>query len=113
MADEKTSAQPPGPSETPPSPKPAKAAGAKGKPAKPKKAAPAEGGAQLVDLLVRAPKGFVMHRVVVRVVRDAWTRTLYEDLVAPGDHVRVVGAVLPGDRVIATLDGVDVFVKRY
>ena len=76
-------------------------------------AAPAEGGAKLVDLLVRAPKGFVMHRVEVRVIRGAWTRSLYEDLVSPGDHVRVVGAVLPGDRVIATLDGVDVFVKRY
>lgn len=76
-------------------------------------AAPAEGGAKLVDLVVQAPKGFVMHRVTVRVIRGAWTRTLYEDLLSPGDHVRVVGAVLPGDRVIATMDGVDVLVRRF
>ena len=76
-------------------------------------AAPTEGGARLVDLLVQAPKGFVMHRVTVRVIRGAWTRTLYEDLLSPGDHVRVVGAVLPGDRVVATMDGVDVLVRRF
>lgn len=76
-------------------------------------AEPAEGGAKLVDLLVRAPKGFVMHRVEVRAIRGTWTRTLFEDLVAPGDHVRVVAAVLPGDRVIATMDGVDVLVRRF
>lgn len=76
-------------------------------------AAPAEGGAHLVDLLVQAPKGFVMHRVEVRVIRGTWTRTLYEDLLSPGDHVRVVAAVLPGDRVVATMDGVDVLVRRF
>ena len=76
-------------------------------------AAPAEGGAKLVDLLVRVPKGFVMHRVEVRAIRGTWTRTLFEDLVAPGDHVRVVAAVLPGDRVVATMDGVDVLVRRF
>lgn len=76
-------------------------------------ATPTEGGAKLVDVLVQAPKGFVMHRVTIRVIRGAWTRTLYEDLLEPGDHVRVVGAVLPGDRVIATMDGVDVLVRRF
>lgn len=74
---------------------------------------PAEGAAKLVDLLVRAPKGFVMHHIVVNVVREGWTRTLHEDYVAPGEHVRVVAAVLPGDRVVATIDGEDVLVKRY
>lgn len=76
-------------------------------------AAPAEGGARLVDLLVQVPKGFVMHHVSVRVVRGTWTRTLYEELVAPGDHVRVVGAVFPGDRVVAQMDGIDVMVRRF
>ena len=73
----------------------------------------AEGGARLVDLLVRAPRGFVMHEITVRVVRGGWTRTVFEDFVAPGDHVRVAAALLPGDRAIATLDGEDVLVRGY
>ena len=74
---------------------------------------PVEGGAKLVELMVRAPKGFVMHRIVVRVIRDGWTRTLHEELVSPGDYVRVVAAVLPGDRAIGTVDGHEVLVERY
>lgn len=74
---------------------------------------PAEGAAKLVELMVQAPKGFVMHLIVVNVIRDGWTRTLHDDYVAPGGHVRVVAAVLPGDRVVATIDGRDVLVKRY
>lgn len=76
-------------------------------------AAPVEGDTKLVDLLVQAPRGFVMHHATVRIVRGAWTRTLYEDLLEPGDHVRVVGAVLPGDRVITTMDGIDVMSRRF
>ena len=72
-----------------------------------------EGGADLVTLSVKVPRGYAMHALSVRVTRGGWTRTLFEDLVMPGERVRVVAAVLPGDRAVATLDGRDVLVRTF
>ncbi len=71
------------------------------------------GGATFVTLAVEVPRGFSMHRLSVTVVRAGWVRVVYEDLVFPGDQVRVPAAVLPGDRAVATLDGRDVLVKTF
>jgi beta-lactam-binding protein with PASTA domain len=75
--------------------------------------APVVGGANLVALSLAIPKGFTMHTLTVRVVRGAWIRTVFDEPVYPGDRVRVVTAILPGDRTFATLDGQDFYSRSF
>ena len=80
--------------------------GAVGQPAK-------AGGADLVALSVKVPHGFSTRMLTVKVVRAGWVRTLYDQPVFPGERVRLVAAVQPGDRAVATLDGRDILVRTF
>lgn len=70
-------------------------------------------GADLVPISILVPRGFAARMLTIRLARGAWTRVLYDEPVLPGERVRVVAAVLPGDRAVATLDGRDVFSRTY
>ncbi len=74
---------------------------------------PVKGGAELVTLSLVVPRGFSARSLVIQVARGGWMRTLFEEVVRPGERVRVVAAVMPGDRAVATLDGVDLFTRRF
>lgn len=73
----------------------------------------AEGGADLVTLSVLVPRGFASRTLTVKLTRGPWIRTLFDEPVAPGQRVRVVAAVLPGDRAVATLDGRNVLSRAF
>lgn len=72
-----------------------------------------EGGADLVTFSILVPRGFASRALTVRLARGPWIRTLFDEPVLPGQRVRFVAAVLPGDRAIATLDGRNVLVRSF
>ena len=73
----------------------------------------AAGGANLVTISILVPRGFTSRTLAIRVARGPWIRTLFEEPVLPGQRIRLVAAVLPGDRAVATLDGRNVLARAF
>lgn len=68
---------------------------------------------RLVPLDIQVPSGFAMREVVVRAVREDWSRTILHRYAAPGSRLRTVVYVAPGDRITVIIDDEPSWERRY
>ena len=68
---------------------------------------------RLVPLDIKVPNGFAVREVVVRAVREDWSRTIMRRYANPGSRLRTVVYVAPGDRVTVVIDDKPAWERRF